>query len=397
VHDCYNLMNPMVHEPKPGSIETTLKFMHHLFRGEGKITFNETTGMYEEVAKEGDLFTVAMDYLTIMFQHPKQMLPVPCLVSPENGTGKSTFLKWLSMVYAGNATILNNDRFKMNFNGHYASKFVIGLDEGFLEVEKKAEKEKLKQLVTSDTIFLENKGMDIKEIPYYGKLIICSNDADRLMKIEDGETRWFIVRVYPSEEKDPFMEDKMQKEIPAWIHFLSNRKIFHPKKDRLWFKPEHFETEQFRKIVEVTKNRLEAVIEEFIKDMFLTYKESPLRLPPKAILERVNDPKFSKYKIDEKDLRYYLQEKKKMFPSDKPQRVNIPLNLIGEENGTLLPEPKTIYDKGVMCRPYIFRMEDWLNEKEVEEMNKPWGEDWDQAYQEQEEEAKKVEQEKLPF
>ena len=399
VHECYNLMNPMVHEPKAGMIETSLKFMHHIFRGEGKITYNEETKQYEEHAVEGDLFTVAMDYLTIIHQHPKQMMPVPCLVSPENGTGKSTFLKWLSMIYAGNAVILNNDRFKMNFNGHYAGKFIIGLDEGFLEVEKKAEKEKLKQLVTSDTIFLENKGMDIKEIPYYGKLIICSNDADRLMKIDEGETRWFIVRVYPSETKDPFMEDKLKDEIPAWIDFIGKRKIFHPKKDRLWFLPKHFETDQFRKIVEVTKNRLEAVIEEFIKDMFLTYKESPLRLPPKAILERVNDPKFSKYKIDEKDLRYYLQEKKKMTPADKPQRVNIPISLIGQDEFGTLTEPKTIYDKGVMCRPYVFRMEDWLTEAEVELMNTPWGTDWDKALEDEEEKIAKTEtkQKELPF
>jgi hypothetical protein len=321
------------------------------------------------------------------------MLPVPCLVSPENGTGKSTFLKWLSMIYAGNATILNNDRFKMNFNGHYASKFIIGLDEGFLEVEKKAEKEKLKQLVTSDTIFLENKGMDIKEIPYYGKLIICSNDADRLMKIDEGETRWFIVRVYPTADKDPFMEDKLQEEIPAWLDFISNRKIFHPKKDRLWFLPEHFETEQFRKIVEVTKNRLDSVVEEFLKETFLFYKESPLRLPPKFVLEKVNDPKFSKYKIDEKDLRYYLQEKKKMT-AEKTQRVNIPINLIGDEGGTLLPEPK-VEHKTEVCRPYVFRIEDWLNEKEVEEFNSPWGNDWDKTF----ESKKKAngENEDLPF
>lgn len=374
VNGCYNLMNPLVHEPKEGNIDTSLKFMHHLFRGEGHIKWDEKKEEYVEHGVEGDLFTVAMDYLTIMHQHPKQMLPVPCLVSPENGTGKSTFLKWLNMIYAGNGTILNNDRFKMNFNGHYASKFIIGLDEGFLEIEKKAEKEKLKQLVTSDTIFLENKGMDIKEIPYYGKLIICSNDADRLMKIEDGETRWFIVRVYPSEKTDPFMEDKLKKEIPHWIDFISKRKIFHKQDDRLWFKPKHFETEQFRKIVEVTKNRLDAVIEEYIKEMFLYYKVSPLRLPPKEILEKVNDPKFSKYKIDEKDLRYYLKEKKKMN-AGKTQRVKIPIKLVGEEGNHVLPEPFVEY-KTEICRPYEFRMEEWLNDHEVEEFNKPWGDDW---------------------
>ena len=82
------------------------------------------------------------------------------------------------MVYNGNGTILNNQRFQMNFNGHWASKFIIGLDEGFLDVDKKAEREKLKQMVTANEMFLELKGVDVKTIPYYGHLIICSNDAE---------------------------------------------------------------------------------------------------------------------------------------------------------------------------------------------------------------------------
>ena len=117
------------------------------------------------------------------------MLPVPILVSQENGTGKSTFLKWLQLLFGSNMCILGNEQFKMKFNSHYISKFIIAVDEGFLEVDKKAEKERLKQLVTADSAYLESKGMDVRKINYYGKLIICSNDADRVMKIDEGESR----------------------------------------------------------------------------------------------------------------------------------------------------------------------------------------------------------------
>jgi hypothetical protein len=170
-------------------------FLKHIFQGNWKVILDDQGRVEKENAVSGDPFTVALDYLTIQYRYPKHMLPVPILVSPENGTGKSTFLKWLQMIFGTNMCILGNAQFQMKFNGHYITKYIISIDEGFLEVDKKAEKERLKQLVTADSAFVEFKGMNVRKINYYGKLIICSNDADRVMKIEDGESRWFVVKV----------------------------------------------------------------------------------------------------------------------------------------------------------------------------------------------------------
>ncbi len=142
---------------------------------------------------------------------------MPILVSPENNTGKSTFLKWLQILFGTNMVILGNEQFKMKFNAHYITKFIIAIDEGFLEVDKKAEKERLKQMVTADDVYLEYKGMNVEKVDYYGKLVMCSNDADRVMKIDDGESRWFVVRVPVLTEKDPDLKKKLAEEIPAWL------------------------------------------------------------------------------------------------------------------------------------------------------------------------------------
>ncbi len=374
-YDCFNIFTPLTHDVLPGQFPTTIKFIKHLFGGDGNLTWNEETQAYDESHALGDTFTVALDYLTLQYTKPKQMLPVPCLVSPENGTGKSTFLKWLQAIYENNAVILDNERFQMKFNAHYITKYIISIDEGFLEVDKKKEKERLKQLATADSQFLENKGINIKKFPYYGKLLIASNDADRLMKIEDGETRWFVIKVPQFTKEDPFMEKKLFEEIPHWLDFLRNRKVIHPNDSRLWFKPEYFITEQMRKIVEVTRNRLDAVVEDFLKDLFLTYKEPVLRLTAAHICEFVNDPKRSKYKIDEKDLKYYLQEKKKMKPAGV-QKVKIPISF----RRTTTDQVETDIDgkqpmlqyRVETARPYIFHYADWLSEEEMEEFSAPW-------------------------
>lgn len=369
VEGCFNLCEPLRWKPKPGPIHNTIKFLKHIFGGSGYIQLDSTGHFEKEEAITGDQFTVAMDYLTILLRHPKNMLPVPILVSPENGTGKSTMLKYLQMIFGSNMCILGNDQFKMKFNGHYITKYIIAIDEGFLEVDKKAEKERLKQLVTADSVYLENKGMNVRKVAYYGKLWICSNDADRVMKIDDGESRWFVVRVpvIKPEDRDPDLEQKLKLETEAFLHFLHHRPIHHPRTDRLWFKPECFITDQFRVIVETTKNRIDRVFEDWIREQFLTYKEPVLRYSLKQLTEIFNDSKNSKYKLDSIELKSFLE--KRNMKADVTQRIRTPFGFDLPDEHSLV-QPKVLYNS-IVARPYLFRAEDWLLPAQMEEFRKP--------------------------
>lgn len=348
-HDLMNIYSPCVHNLQDGTPTTTLSFLKHIFGGEATA----------ENPIEGDTFTVALDYLTLQFNNPKQMLPVPVLVSKEFGTGKSTFLKWLQSVYVGNTAILNNDQFKMQFNSHYITKYIIAIDEGFLDVDKKAEKERIKQLATADTQFLQNKGIDLKPFPYFGKLIICSNDADNVMKMENGEDRWFVIKVPVPKTKNPFLEEELAKEIPNWLHFLANREVFHKKEDRFWFKKDHIITEQYNTIVKETKTRNEKVIEEFFIDRFLNYGVEQIKMTSNHILELLN--KQIKYKMDSTDLTMVLEAKKGLV-KQKRQRYKTPISI---DVGSNFVSYENRND-----RPYIFNHSDWLSEEEIIEFNK---------------------------
>ena len=345
-NNCFNLFNPLVWEPAEGSIDTTLFFIKHLFGGAAD----------KDNQILGDQFTVALDYLTIMYQFPEQILPVPCLVSPENGTGKSTFLKWLKDIYGSNATIIDNERFKQSFNSHYITKYIIGLDEGFIEVDKRQEKERLKKLATDEKQYLEFKGSNVFEIDFYGKIIICANDADSLMKMEEGEIRWFVVKVptfasrgYP---EDPEFKNKLRAEIPAWLHFLKNRKVFHPKEGRAWFNPHYIITEQMKNIVENTRNYLDKMVDLFIGEMFMKYGLAELTLPLDWLLENIN--KQAKHKLDKLQVKKYLKEKKKMVAEPSPKHIKIPIGYIDEN---------TINYWSGTDRYYVFKIEEWVKEK----------------------------------
>lgn len=389
-HNCYNLIDPIDWEFKAGPFPNTYKFIKHVFQGMGTIEFDESGNATGETAIRGDQFTVIMDWLSIMLRHPKQMLPVPILVSKENGTGKSSFLKWLQAIFGNNMCILGNEQFKMRFNGHYITKFVISIDEGFLDVDKKAEKERLKQLVTADSVYLENKGMNPTKISFYSKLIICSNDADRIMRIDEGESRWFVVKVpviprrkvtgkelissgeatfkgvpinpgetYEIIDADPKLDAKMITEIPAFLHYLLGRNIHHPNSDRLWFRPEWFITEQMRVIVENTKSRVDRVFEDWIAEQFLLYKLPVLRYHMKYLTEVFNDPRNSKYKIDAIELKAYLVERKGLKLS-QPNWVKIPTGFSADG---------AIQYLEVTARSMEFYHDQWLSPEQLEDFN----------------------------
>ena len=344
-----NVYDPLMHTPAPGEFPTTKAFLKHIFGGEADFENNI----------EGDPFTVALDYLTIQFQNPKQMLPVPILVSSEFGTGKSTFIKWLQAVYVGNTVLLNNEMFKLSFNSHYITKYLICIDESFLDVDKKAEKERLKQLVTADTAFLQYKGVDVNSFIYYGKLIMCSNDAETIMKMEDGEDRWFVIKVPVPKTKDPDLETKLNAEIPAWLNFLKDRPIFHKKEERFWFKKQYIITEQYKLIVQGTKTRSEKILEEFLADQFLTFGMQEIKMNADFILERVN--RNIKYKIDAHELRRVLEDIKGLKKEDR-HRYESPVMID--------PESNVINFAKFNAKPYVFTYDKWLDAEQLEEFKR---------------------------
>lgn len=353
-----NLMNPLEHVPKEGEFPATRKFLKHIFGGQGEF----------DKDLDCDTFTIALDWLSLLYLHPRQMLPSILLVSEEQGTGKTTFMDWLVEIYTSNAIIMNNEMFAMSFNAHYASKFLIMVDEGMLEVDKKKEKERLKQLITGKEIMMQFKGRDVKRMPFFGKVVICSNDADRVMKMEDEDSRFFVVKVskIKQKDKDPKLLEKLRKEIPAFLHFLKERAIHHKNVDRLWFSPDQFITEQFRIIVENTKDRKDKVIESFLRETFLTFREKVLRIPNKQLVEQIN--KTAKYKLDETDLRDYLKKKGIKTNPNGSQRYKFPLYWQKSMTDTKQMEIVYLEDVG---RYIEFRAEDWLSKENLEEFSKP--------------------------
>ena len=67
----YNRYFPFEHTPEQGSCSNILSFVKHIF---------------------GNLYELGLDYIKLLYEQPTQKLPVLCLYSAENSTGKKSFL-----------------------------------------------------------------------------------------------------------------------------------------------------------------------------------------------------------------------------------------------------------------------------------------------------------------
>jgi hypothetical protein len=105
VHGTYlNQYEPINHIPCQGEFPHIRSFLEHIF---------------------GEQIGLGLDYLQILYSRPTQMLPILLLVSNERNTGKTTFLRFLKMIFGKNATFNTNEDFRSQFNADWAHRLLV--------------------------------------------------------------------------------------------------------------------------------------------------------------------------------------------------------------------------------------------------------------------------------
>ena len=202
---------------------------------------------------------VGLDYLTILYRHPLEKLPVLCLVSKERNTGKTTFLNFLKLLFGANFTYNTNEDFRSNFNSHWSSKLIVAVDEVLLD--KKEDSERIKNLSTAKCFKSESKGVDKIEVEIICKFILCSNNVTNFIHIEQGETRYWVREILPYKSKEnENLLTEIEAQVPAFLHFLLQRELKYHKTTRMWFDFKTIETNALKRVIRNNKNKLEMQI-----------------------------------------------------------------------------------------------------------------------------------------
>lgn len=270
VQGFYNIYNEIPFAPSSekenlkNNIPFSLNFVAHIF---------------------GEQLEMGLDYLKILLQFPTQILPILCLVSKERATGKSTFIKWLREIFGLNMTYIKGDSFGSQFNSDWAAMLLVAIDEVFFD--KKEITERLKYLSTTNKDKLEAKGKDREEIDFFAKFILCSNNEENFIQIDENEIRFWILKINPIKTENTEFLNNLISEIPYFLRFLIERPFSTDKKTRMWFSAGEIRTKALQKLVFKNNNKLESKIIELLYEFFETNDDEEINVVPQDLLNMI--------------------------------------------------------------------------------------------------------------
>lgn len=197
-NNLFNMYTQLNHNIKHGEWGWTRILLEHIF---------------------GDQLEFGLDYIQLIYEKPLQILPVLCLVSKENQTGKTTFLNWLRFIFKENMIVIGNQELSNQFNFVYGCKLLIAIEES--RIERSSAQEKIKALATQKKVLLNEKFQRTHSVDYFGKLILVSNHEDNFISANKEDIRYWIRKVpkIPKQHDNFDIELDLRKEIPAFLHF----------------------------------------------------------------------------------------------------------------------------------------------------------------------------------
>lgn len=301
-----NLYAPFEHKAEGGDLKWTNILMKHVF---------------------GEQYEQGVKYMQWVYLKPKQILPILTLVSKERGTGKTTFLNWLSQIYGANMVTINPEDLTGSFNGMYARSNIIAIEETF--IDKETSVEKLKALATAKNLAVNQKHIDNYSIPFFGKIIMCTNKVKNFARIDDDEIRFWTRKLGTIDVSNPNIEDDLVKEIPAFLHFLESQPM--PEiKSRMGFLPEEIETKE---LLDLKAESKPAIYKEILINVDDYFESNTKELDLKVTLKDIKDRWFSnQHNYNKAYIKTILQDEMNMKPTHKPQRYK-PFNEGIEKTG----------------------------------------------------------------
>ena len=295
INGFYNSYEPLSYSLQPnGNWENIEKLLRHVF---------------------DEQYELGLDYLTLLWQKPTQVLPILCLVSSERNTGKTTFLNLLKLIFERNMTLNTNEDFRSRFNGDWTGKLIIAIDEVLLD--KKEDSERIKNLSTAKYYKAESKGKDKEEVEFFGKFILCSNNEENFIKIDFNEIRYWVRKIPTlGMSVNPNLLDLLRDEVPAFAYFLSERVVATKQATRMWFTKEQIHTEALNVLIRGNKTSIEKELEEMLKDEFAVFELDKLCYSGKNLCEMLKSRGLNvsnSYIINTLKTKYNLESKNSSY------------------------------------------------------------------------------------
>ncbi len=365
IHSCYNIYFPFEHSSEEGECKTSIEFVKHIF-GEQEVSWTEETlqdGIKVPVKKKAQRWEIGLDYLTILYKKPIQTLPILCLVSKENNTGKSTFVKWMKSIFGQNMAFLSNSDLANDFNSFWATKLIACCEETL--IDKQEPTEKIKQLSTADKITVNAKGRDQVEVDCFLKFILCSNNEEKFIYASEDDIRYWVLKV-PLPKKGRHIEPELNEEIPAFLHYLSQRKmVTQDTGSRMWFTRQQLMTEALKKVILANQTTIEREVRSRVREMFLDFGQPFIHMTVMDIWINIFNRKHEKSYIEK-----VLLEKMKLSTYVNSEGKKVPHRYKYPRWDRVMDTTTGHYKEDIVIvsghgRPVVFKREDFVTPEEI--------------------------------
>lgn len=291
-----------------------------------------------------DKFDLGMRYLKLLYEHPRQILPILVLVSEERETGKTTFLNWLQMLFGENSVLIGSSSITSDFNSSYATKNLVLIDEAL--IEKSIGIEKLKAIATAKMMTVNPKHIQEYQVPFYGKVIMCSNKEIDFARIDPKENRFFIRKVgIVSGERNVNIESDLLKEIPKFLKYLGQLPAIDFSKSRMVFTMDELDTPELHRVKEESRSGLMKELEAKLYHFFMNNPNSDTMY---ASPGDIKDQWF------QRDNQIHAEYIRKVLKNEFKLNTLTPIRYMPFEQG----------DK-ILGRPFLFKATDYLNKEDL--------------------------------
>jgi len=195
----------------------------------------------------GEQYELGIKYMKVLYCLPKQKLPILVLTSKERSTGKTTFIDFLDMLFGDNSVIINPENISNQFNSSYSDKNVIMIEESKFENDQAIEK--LKNLSTQKKMLVNPKFIQPYSIPFYGRVIMTSNNENKFSRVDDSEIRYWVRKIPSLKNKSNHnILNDMKNEIPYFLYYLNSLPDIDTSKSRMVFSPDDLDTNALKRV-----------------------------------------------------------------------------------------------------------------------------------------------------
>ncbi|KJC08731.1 helicase [Citrobacter freundii] len=194
--DVYNLFTGWGVMPRHGDVTPYLEHLE-------KVICSGNQAAYEYL----------VGWLAHLVQKPDEKPSVAIVLKAIPGTGKGSMVKPLLQIMGQYGVQVNGaGQIAGKFNATMANKLMVFADE--VTVNNSREADRLKGIISEDTINLERKGIDPEPMPNFSRLIFASN-SEQVLRASVRERRYLVLEPAPEHAQEKNYFDRLHNWINA--------------------------------------------------------------------------------------------------------------------------------------------------------------------------------------